>query len=101
MNKTIFAIYLACLTYGCNAQTTVVSNGQKGGITAAGVRVNKGAVAEQTDSLAYYKKRSDSLYYVVWARNYRLDRIKFYWGLYRKNPKYLKFLNSWIQRALN
>jgi hypothetical protein len=53
------------------------------------------------DSTAFYKKECDSLRYVIIAKNFRLNRIKFYWNLYRKHPAYLKFLNSWISRAEN
>lgn len=102
--KYLLIIIAIFASHSCAAQvktdTTYKVPARTSGLSSNTKRLTDNWV-KLSDSLSLYKKKSDSFYYVIWARNYRLTRIKHYWVLYRKDPKYLKFLNSWISRALH
>ena len=46
------------------------------------------------------QKIVDSLTWVIKAKDYRLNRVKFYSKLVDKKPSQAKFLNGWIKRAI-
>ncbi len=47
------------------------------------------------------QKKIDSLTWVIKAKDYRLNRVRFYVKLVDKKPSQIKFLKGWIKRAVN
>lgn len=47
------------------------------------------------------QKTIDSLTWVIKAKDYRLNRVRFYVKLINKKPNQAKFLKGWIKRAIN
>lgn len=52
------------------------------------------------DSLAYYRHRADSLHHKLFVANYKLERVKYYITITKKNPNNKKFFFGWITRAV-
>lgn len=48
----------------------------------------------------YYKKKADSLYAALMVEKYKVERVKYYLAIVDKKPSQLKFLRSWIRRAV-
>lgn len=54
-------------------------------------------VEKKYDSLqVVIKKKNDSLF----IERYKLERVKYYNGIVKKNSSQLKFLSGWINRAI-
>lgn len=57
------------------------------------------ATAER-DSIARIAGKVDSLYAKLLVVNYKLERVRFYSDIVRRNPSQVKFLRGWINRVL-
>lgn len=53
-----------------------------------------------TDSCAFYKRQNDTLKHNLYMTNKKLTKILFYDNLVIKKPSQLKFLKSWVNRAM-
>jgi hypothetical protein len=50
---------------------------------------------------SFYKEKSDSLRVELLISQYKVERVKYYLAIVDRNPSQLKFLRSWIRRAVN
>lgn len=56
--------------------------------------------ADKINSLTPCQNKIDSLTWVIKAKDYRLNRVRFYVKLVDKKPSQAKFLRGWIKRAI-
>lgn len=49
---------------------------------------------------SFYKAKADSLRVELLIAEYRIERVKYYLAIVDRNPSQLKFLRSWIRRAV-
>jgi hypothetical protein len=54
----------------------------------------------ERDSIVMLAGKTDSLYAKLLVANYKLERVRFYSDIVRKNPSQVKFLRGWINRVL-
>jgi hypothetical protein len=75
--------FLIVLLFTVNTHTWVVPG------------IHHSAVYTYTDTC-----KTDSLKRVLFVANYKIERVKYYLKICQRNPKQVKFLVSWINRAI-
>jgi len=57
-------------------------------------------ISAQVDRLDSFQTVTDTLKKKLFLNRYKVERVKFYLAICRKNPSQDKFLKGWIRRAV-